>query len=818
MKKLLVLILNFSFLIIHSASAQAPSGFTYQSVLRDANNDLIINTTVGTRISILQGSSSGTAVFVETHSQSTNANGLLTLQVGSGSVVSGTFGSIDWGNGPYFIKAETDPSGGTTYTISGTQQMMSVPYALYATTSGGSSPSSQDTLSIIADADGNTRIQVEESSNEDKIRFGTFGAERMIIDNAGNVGVGTSAPSDKLHVEGSIRMVDGNQQAGYIPISDANGKMTWADPTTIATANDGDWTISGSDQYSAVSGNVGIGTTAPGVKLDVVGEQFNLRQTANYTGVMMNLRGNRHNGVSGNPWNHATTGYATINFKNSDATDGNVEYIGARITSVNEGASDDGDLRFYTTNDLTEAEAMRISYDGNVGIGTVGAERLHVEGSIRMVDGNQATGFIPVSDANGTMVWTDPGALQADTLSIIADADGNTKIQVEESSNEDKIRFDTFGAERMVIDNAGNVGIGTASPSKKLHVLGDSKLQGDLSVLGNASLSNNNLSFTDPQNSNAVLIVSGNDAVGGSTGLYVRPVASPSGVSVFSVLNQSSQAMLQVKDNGNVGIGTTTPTQGKLVVNGTGSSGSYSYGYLNSSGSTGTAGPNTVDYSIWASSRIRAAEFNAMSDARAKIIVKRSEKAELLALVNELQVTEYAYIDSLEHGTRSKQGFIAQEIEQVYPNAISKNTDYVPSVFARSTNISYNAETQLAAITVEKPHALAVGDKLKLMTNDETLEVTVEEVADANTFTVKMETAEDAVFVYGKQVDDFRAVDYDQLFSIGIGAIQELSDKVEALETENAALKAELHTEKTSNEARLLRIEQVLQLDAKAQR
>ena len=98
MKKLLSSsILVFLFLFFSSQLfAQAPSGFTYQSVLRDANNDLIINTSVGTQISILQTTSAGTAVYVETHTASTNANGLLTLTVGSGAVQSGTFASIDW--------------------------------------------------------------------------------------------------------------------------------------------------------------------------------------------------------------------------------------------------------------------------------------------------------------------------------------------------------------------------------------------------------------------------------------------------------------------------------------------------------------------------------------------------------------------------------------------------------------------------------------------------------------------------------------------------------------------------------------------------
>jgi hypothetical protein len=148
-------------------------------VLRDANNDLIINTAVGTQISILQTTAGGTAVYVETHAETTNANGLLTLQVGAGSVQSGTFSSIDWSLGPYFVKAETDPAGGATYTITGTQQMMSVPYALYAETSGAGGGST-----ALEDADADTKIQVEESADEDIIRFDIEGTERWVMQGA----------------------------------------------------------------------------------------------------------------------------------------------------------------------------------------------------------------------------------------------------------------------------------------------------------------------------------------------------------------------------------------------------------------------------------------------------------------------------------------------------------------------------------------------------------------------------------------------------------------------------------------------------------
>jgi hypothetical protein len=114
--------------------AQSPEKMSYQAVIRNSSEALVTNTTVGMQISILQGSASGTAVYVETQSPTTNANGLISIKIGDGTVQSGDFTNIEWANGPYFIKTETDPAGGTEYTITGTSQLLSVPYALHAKT------------------------------------------------------------------------------------------------------------------------------------------------------------------------------------------------------------------------------------------------------------------------------------------------------------------------------------------------------------------------------------------------------------------------------------------------------------------------------------------------------------------------------------------------------------------------------------------------------------------------------------------------------------------------------------------------------------
>jgi hypothetical protein len=128
-----LLIIALAHLLINtSIFAQAPQKMSYQAVIRNTSGALVTSSSVGMKISILQGTATGTVAYSETQTASTNANGLVSLEIGSGTVVSGTFSGIDWTNGPYFIKTETDPAGGTNYSIIGTNQLLSVPYALFS--------------------------------------------------------------------------------------------------------------------------------------------------------------------------------------------------------------------------------------------------------------------------------------------------------------------------------------------------------------------------------------------------------------------------------------------------------------------------------------------------------------------------------------------------------------------------------------------------------------------------------------------------------------------------------------------------------------
>ena len=134
MKKIYSLIAGL--LLTASVFAQAPQKMSYQAVIRNSSSALVTSTSVGIKISVLQGSATGTVAYAETQTISTNANGLVSLEIGSGTPVTGTFAAINWASGPYFIKTETDPTGGTIYTIIGTNELMSVPYALFSANAG----------------------------------------------------------------------------------------------------------------------------------------------------------------------------------------------------------------------------------------------------------------------------------------------------------------------------------------------------------------------------------------------------------------------------------------------------------------------------------------------------------------------------------------------------------------------------------------------------------------------------------------------------------------------------------------------------------
>lgn len=242
----------------------------------------------------------------------------------------------------------------------------------------------------------------------------------------------------------------------------------------------------------------------------------------------------------------------------------------------------------------------------------------------------------------------------------------------------------------------------------------------------------------------------------------VRLTAAPYALSLLGSSNV-------FPSSGNVGVGTATPTNAKLVVSGSSNSTLGLYGRFRQPGTlldaipTNAVNGGTNPYSIYANSNVAANEFHAFSDARIKKIAGRTNNAEDLRTLNRIAITDYAYIDAVAKGDRISKKVIAQELEAVYPTAVSRITDVVPDVYK-------HAEIKSGRVTL--PNNLRAGERVRLILADRT-EIADVIAADAAGFQVNLNT-DGEVFVYGREVTDFRVVDYEALTTLNISATQEL--------------------------------------------
>ncbi len=262
--------------------------------------------------------------------------------------------------------------------------------------------------------------------------------------------------------------------------------------------------------------------------------------------------------------------------------------------------------------------------------------------------------------------------------------------------------------------------------------------------------------------------------------------------------------------NNRVGIGTTNPTNGRLHVESSYGVG-FSYGFLSGGGNTGYCGNCGGEVSIWAQRRVAAEEFNAFSDARIKDVVGLSNGYKDLNTLLQLEITDYTFKDKISKGDIQQKKVIAQQIEKVYPQAVKQIKGVIPDIYktAEMTNGVVSIESNL------KP-----GDKVKLIMENDRVEMAEVLEADNVSFSVDLDYSGD-VFVYGREVSDFRTVDYEALSTLNISATQELYKEIQllkasisTLEQDNVELKAEL--KKLENlEADLDEIKTLLNMHAK---
>ncbi len=285
---------------------------------------------------------------------------------------------------------------------------------------------------------------------------------------------------------------------------------------------------------------------------------------------------------------------------------------------------------------------------------------------------------------------------------------------------------------------------------------------------------------------------------GSGEGISSKRTAGPGvfGLTLFT----NGVARLSILNGGNVGIGTTNPTLAKLQVTGSVST-SLTFAYFNQNAQIGlTAGAVTVPLSIYASDRIAGLEFNAFSDARIKTITGPSDNATDLGTLRQIQITDYVYKDRVAKGSGPQKKVIAQQVEEVFPQAVSQRTDVVPDIYRAG---------EIRSGWIELATDLRVGERVRLIAEEAEGIYEVLEVRPGG-FRSSYPGVARRVFVYGREVNDFRSVDYDALSMLHVSATQELARQLELAQRQLATMRRDLEGAQhalSERDARLERLE-----------
>ena len=544
MKKL---IFSFLFLLASTAVwAQVPQQISYQSVIRDGNNKVLAASTVGIKISLLQGSATGSAVYVETHRKTTNANGLVSLEIGTGTVLSGSFASINWANGPYLIKTETDPTGGTNYGIPGIAPLNSVPYALYAANgtpgpkgdkgdkgdtgatgatgaagpAGATGPQGVAGLLTSGSAAGNTPFWngstwVTNSSN--------------IFNNGENIGIGTAVPTEKLDITGKVK-ASGTVTAGTVTYPNTHGSAN----QVLTTTGSGTltWTTpSGGVPYTGATQAVDLGafdlkanglTVGRGIGNEASNTAIgNVALNSNTTGSGNTATGNRAliNTTTGS--NNTATGSEALsaNTTGSDNTSFGRSALLLNTTGSSNTATGQSALRDNTTggsNTATGSRALESNTTGsrNTAIGNV-ALNSNTTGS-----GNTATGYL---------------SLSSNTTGEFNTAYGSYSMEKNTSGSENI----AFGGEAFRNNTTGsfNVAVGTGT-------LGSNTSGGENTAIGRRAMNDNLTGTFNTAIGQAALYAnktgSNNTAMGRTSLVYNTEGESNTAIGATSITNNTT--------------------------------------------------------------------------------------------------------------------------------------------------------------------------------------------------------------------------------------------------------------------------------------
>jgi hypothetical protein len=470
------------------------------------------------------------------------------------------------------------------------------------------------------------------------------------------------------------------------------------------------------------SGNVGIGTTTPKWPITVHSGRLVL--------------------------DHPEDGYASLDF----ARAGNRVFGMGMVPQSN-------DFHVYrvsgTEGNTDAADVLTIASDGNVGIGTAKpTAKLDVRGPVQIwADMNQDFRFRAYSD-NGKVC-----------AQLFAYQNFSGYVG---TLTQHPFTIRTGDLDRMTVDVAGNVGVGTINPNAKLDVRGSVHI-------GRVLEQNSYFSAWSSDGNICTDLFSINNN-GGYVG---TSTAHP-----FTIKTGRSDR-ITIDAQGNVGIGTTRPARGALHVVGTQNfkPGSLHKFFESNNEGGGVTPDKPYGYSIWADGFVGTSKgFHVESDARIKELVAHSDGNADLKRLSAIEIVDYRYRDTVQFGRAVHKKVFAQQVEAVLPEAVNRSKGVVPDIMAR-------ARAQDGWIALETD--LAPGERVKILM-DETVNVFDVLETRPGGFRIDLETESADVFVYGREVEDLRVVDYDAIAMLNVSATQELARQMQAKDARISALEAQV--------------------------
>jgi hypothetical protein len=505
--KNLTIIFVLIFLVSHGF-AQSPDMFRHQVIVRDATNNLVAEQALGVQVTLMKGSAPGTIVYQETFSQNSNANGLLNLTIGSGSVVSGNFSNIDWADGPYYIETAIDPDNGTSYSIFSTSQFQSLPYAIYSNEAAFAEGADYNSLDnqpqtitgaqsdkidflTISNALNLDLLSNQVGLNNAKVTFPGFGTGagtayeiqwHKIGDDAfylpGNVGMGVPNGSS---FDGSVLGVGGAILYNGIPATTTPGLLYYDNNTGLFS------------YFDELENKQTIGRNIAYISNGFTGKYELIPPTPPITYKLLSLKtdnnvltkGRVATGKGARPehltQNAMTVADTSIRIRFWD-TSNSSSFPSTDWRMVFNDHADGGD-DYFAIDDISAGttpfkvmagapnQSLFIDENGLTGLGTDSpTEQLEVIGTV------EASGYIgDASQLTGLPAGT-----------VLIENTGSTTLNADTDANSSgDILFQTANTNKLVIASSGNIGIGNDTPSTLLDVNGTGTISGEALIQGN---------------------------------------------------------------------------------------------------------------------------------------------------------------------------------------------------------------------------------------------------------------------------------------------------------------------------------------------